>query len=518
MTRETTDLDEVLKDFGSGQYRVGFAGPKMALSNKFYTHVLDNPEFQCSIAAVIVDKAHNISEWVIADIQDKLGFGNDFKCILVSNEKLNVALSVCNLQHPRDTFSGLLFLFPCNDTSPEDFPQTLIYVNSCAEAEQIQDFLQKDCPEWIPHVVFEFYHQYIAEDHKAIIKKAIADGTLRAVSATDTLGMGMDFRGIKRVILWMEPCTFNLIIQRLGRCVCIFSELGEAIVFITKAALKHFLVKFDLESIENPEDAPNEEDPEWEDGEEGQVDVVEDVLLEDKDEDEDEDGDILMQASPEPEPTQCQGTKCRKVLTCIEAHGRWFLLWFLTTEKCPHIPWNKSMETIRSCPLHLVHLQAPGFSRKSLPEVFDAVQQELRVLREKFVTDLYGHSQFLITGKMILQDNIIAILAEHARSVVSVDTLKQQVYWHSDNQFRNNIFQVVTLVVVRFPDTVQMAKQLEDRECVLKALLQIKQRDLHEKLSLIHEACLGPVLAVQDGARQVCRAFLRLPQKNVYPD
>ena len=160
-------------------------------------------------------------------------------------------------------------------------------------------------------------------------------------------------------------------------------------------------------------------------------------------------------------------------------------------------------------------LQLPGRSRKSPPEVFEAVQQELQVLREKFVTDLYGHSQLLITGKMILQDDIIAVLAERARSIVSVNALKQRVYWHFANQFGNDIVQAVTLVMVRFPDTVQMAKQLKDRERALKALLQMKQRDLHEKLSLIHEACLGPVLAVQDGARQVCRAFLRLPRKNV---
>ncbi len=74
---------------------------------------------------------------VISEIQDKLGFGQDFQTISVSNNKPNVALSVRTLQHPRDTFADLLFLFPRSGTSANDFIQTLIYVNSCQEAERI---------------------------------------------------------------------------------------------------------------------------------------------------------------------------------------------------------------------------------------------------------------------------------------------------------------------------------------------------------------------------------------------
>lgn len=166
----------IIQDFGSAKYRVGFAGPEMALSPKFHQLVLENPDFQCSITAVVVDEAHNISEWgtedfrpefsrissllghlpagvpviaasatvppeVILDIQDKLGFGRDSECISVSNEKLNVALSVRTLQHPRNSFADLLFLFPSSGATAMDFIQTIIYVNSCQEAEQIQDFL-----------------------------------------------------------------------------------------------------------------------------------------------------------------------------------------------------------------------------------------------------------------------------------------------------------------------------------------------------------------------------------------
>lgn len=69
----------------------------------------------------------------------------------------------------------------------------------------------------------------------------------------------MDFRGVKRVILWMEPRTFNSLIQKIGRCVRIFSELGEAIVFITKAALKRFTIEFDIGSVEKGVDDEGDE-------------------------------------------------------------------------------------------------------------------------------------------------------------------------------------------------------------------------------------------------------------------
>ncbi|KAF8829544.1 hypothetical protein HHX47_DHR3000514 [Lentinula edodes] len=605
MTRETKDLDIVLKDFGSAKYRVGFAGPEMALSPKFHQLVLENPDFQCSITAVVVDEAHNISEWgtedfrpefsrissllgrlpagvpviaasatvppeVILDIQDKLGFGRDSECISVSNEKLNVALSVRTLQHPRDSFADLLFLFPSSGATAMDFIQTIIYVNSRQEAERIQDFLRQHSPEYISYVSFEFYHRYISEDRKAIIEEAIANGTLRGTAATDALGMasfGMDFRGIKRVILWIEPRTFNSLVQKIGRCVRIFSELGEAIVFITKASLKRFLIEFDLDSVDGVNDsdgAPAGEEPEWE--EPSYRDQTEEEEPRDDDEVEDEDeeegefiGDFLedhfedigkdaMNASDnlvEPIPTRRKVTKRKKVLTHIEARDRWFLLWFLTTEKCRRIPWNKFFGNCsklpspfpaplgsRCCdnceplqfPVEAIRLtdpdqlRLPGRAQKSSPEVAEAVRSQLLVLREKLVADIYGSDQYMVTGKMILPAEIINVLAKRARFVDSVEALKQCVYWHFAHEFGNDVVLVLTDVLANFPDSVQKTQELQQRERALRALLKMEKRDLKNQISSISESCFVAVKNEMDGTRQVCKPFLRLPRKNVYPD
>ncbi|KAJ3924685.1 MAG: P-loop containing nucleoside triphosphate hydrolase protein [Lentinula lateritia] len=223
MTSVTKDLDKVLKDFGNNQYCVGFVGPEMAASSHFHKLVVESSPFQCNIIAVDVDEGHEISEWgtddfrpeysrlsqllaklpsgvpvltasatlppeIIQDIKSKLGLGDKCERISVSNEKPNVALSIRIIQHPLDSFADLAALFPIDLTGPEDFAQTIIYVNSRHDAELIQDFFRKNCPDCIPKESFEFFHRYIAESDKIAVQEGLANGRLRCVIATDALG------------------------------------------------------------------------------------------------------------------------------------------------------------------------------------------------------------------------------------------------------------------------------------------------------------------------------------------
>ncbi|KAF9064358.1 P-loop containing nucleoside triphosphate hydrolase protein [Rhodocollybia butyracea] len=185
---------------------------------------------------------------VSTPFHEKVGLPLDSARIAVSNAKYNITLSVRILQHPNSTYADLFTLFP---TEPDtEFPQTLIYVNHCKEAEEIQDFFRRHCPLQMPADSIEFYHRFLTDKRKTEIAEGLRSGHLRCVIATDALGMGMDFLGIKCVILWHEPLTFLSLVQKIGRGVRQLSDLGEAILFLTKASYTKHLTALESERDE----------------------------------------------------------------------------------------------------------------------------------------------------------------------------------------------------------------------------------------------------------------------------
>lgn len=122
---------------------------------------------------------------VIRDALFKVGAPQDTVRVSVSNAKLNVVLSVRIMQHPQLTYADLLSLFHME----ADGGQTIIYVNSRTEAEQIQDFLCKHRPSHMPAEAFKFYHRNIGPRRKQYIQEGLWTGQIRCVIATDALGM-----------------------------------------------------------------------------------------------------------------------------------------------------------------------------------------------------------------------------------------------------------------------------------------------------------------------------------------
>lgn len=186
----------------------------------------------------------------------------------------------------------------------------------------------------------------------------------------------MDFRRIKRVFFWMPPRTFNSLIQKLGRCVRDFTELGEAVLLITRAAFSKFAVEFDADSCEMDEGDLNldvDDEPEWEErtyempeddndsegdsiAEDGTMGMGEPQTI-DVDMSEGTEGTDSKPATPESEtlpsaegpPSKRRKVKRKKVLTRIEARDRWYLLWFILTTKCRRIPWNRFYNNANKC-------------------------------------------------------------------------------------------------------------------------------------------------------------------------
>ncbi|KAE9403723.1 P-loop containing nucleoside triphosphate hydrolase protein [Gymnopus androsaceus JB14] len=204
-----------------------FVSPEMALSTLFHEKVLKNKMFRENLVELVVDEAHSTSEWgedfrpeyaelgkllarilsglpvllasatmpedVIHDTLFKVGLPQRSTHVAVSNAKCNVTLLVRILQHPSTTYADLLTLFPTNSNA--EFPQTLVYVNSRTEAEEIQDFLCRHCLLHMSPNSIEFYHQNISDKRKREIQDGLRSGCLRCVIATDALGIVHPFFG-----------------------------------------------------------------------------------------------------------------------------------------------------------------------------------------------------------------------------------------------------------------------------------------------------------------------------------
>ncbi|THU86498.1 P-loop containing nucleoside triphosphate hydrolase protein, partial [Dendrothele bispora CBS 962.96] len=459
-----------------------FLSPEKALSSEFHEKVLKNFVFKDSCIAVVIDEAHCIIEWgpdfrehyddlgklrarlpssipvlvasatmpneVRLSIQYKLGLGRDCAHVAVSNAKPNVALSVRIMQHPQNTYADLMFLFLPDLRDATNFPQTLIYTNERQVAEEIQDFLRDHCPPTtgIPPDKFEFYHRSIDEGRKKIVQDGIRSGFYRCVSATDALGMGMDFRGIKRVILWTEPRSFLSFVQKAGRCTRDFTELGEVILFITKKSYARHLVESELN--EELDDGANDGDEMSAPDDEHDFPAMDRIAAIDIEEEQDEE----VIGSPQIEIQQSRRGRKKAATSAIEAKDRRFFSCFIATNQCRRIPWNeffgnesKSEQIyvfIFLCNLFfLVSLfPAPLGARccdNCNPDLFpaefitvksihptcagrglgapteqlkNAIEKALRSWRSHIISQDYPNQQ-IITGRQILADDVIERIA-----------------------------------------------------------------------------------------------------------
>ncbi|KAJ7638097.1 hypothetical protein B0H17DRAFT_1216883 [Mycena rosella] len=477
ITANSKNPDQLFKDVGENKYRIVLVSPEMATSTKFHETVLSNKAFANNIICLDIDEGHCISEWdnddfrpefsnlrvllarlpsglpvvigsatmprdVMLDILAKLRLHNDCACVFVSNAKMNVVLSVRILQHSQDTFADLITLFP-------------------QDPAKIQDFLRRNTPEEIGDKSFEFYHRFIAEDQKLSIQNRIEDGTLRAVPTRDALGMGMDFKGI----MWGDVA-------------------------------------------EDEEDEESSEQPALvEDGEQ----MDREAAVEPNDESE-------MQLAPK--------RKSRKAMSVLEARDRRYLLEYMVTKGCRHIPWNKffgndskfppNNRCCDSCtpdrfPVETVSIT--GVSnlksgrrrhKKASEDVVQAVTDMLVILREAIIQQ-HWPNQYIIRGRIVMSDDIIAALAARAREITTVtEALQQTVRWIWTPRFGAEVVAAIQTCLLDYPDVELQERKERERERNFAALQAMAQKDLRNKLALVFDV-------------KICQIFLALPRKTTWP-
>ncbi|KAJ7177837.1 P-loop containing nucleoside triphosphate hydrolase protein [Mycena filopes] len=560
ITGTSPDLEQLLTDLGQNKYRVGLVGPEMALSTQFHQKVLNQEKFTRNIICLVIDELHCIWEWgnddfrpeyrqivqlaarlptglpilgasatapyhVLNDILGNLGLPQDCARVQVSNEKLNVSLSVRILQHEPDSFADLLLLFDDETNGPEDFLQSLLYANGRQVVEKIQDFLRDHAPDSIdPKKAFEFYHRDIDEERKKNIQERINSGELRGTSATDALGLGMDFQTIMRVILWMRPRSFLSLVQKIGRCVRNRALRGEAILYITKAMYTRCCVELELMETERQEAASSDEEDDTEE-------------LFDR-----EEALALQDASEEEE----------------DAPARYYLE-YITTTKCRRIPWDKYFGN-----KHKKHLNFPvpegpccdncepdafkiqrivllgeqklktGRKGTSSAELEAAVRKKVEEVREEIVATNFPNQHFL-TGNVIISDDILDVLAKRARLITSVDALLQQTRWIHAEKYGVQLVNAICLVVAEFPDHVGEARETQAAERTQRILDAAAFKELRARLVIVFNGCYEAVyseMELDESAepstsrkrkkvakpRRRCQLFLKLPRRDAWAD
>ncbi|KAF7360458.1 p-loop containing nucleoside triphosphate hydrolase protein [Mycena venus] len=544
ITSNSKNPEQLLQDVGDNKYRIVLLSPEMAITSKFHELVLSNKSFSDNIICQVVDEGHCITEWgnddfrpefsklhlllgrlpsglplivgsatmprdVIDDIVKKLRLRADCVRVSVSNAKPNIALSVRILQHPQDTFADLMTFFPRNFRVPEDFPQTLFYVDGRIEVEKIQDFLRHNCPEHVNNKIFEFYHRHISEKQKKIIQDRIENGTLRGVATTDALGMGMDFQRIMRVILWMLPRSFLSLVQKIGRCVRLADLLGEAVLYITSSAFMRYEIELEILKGDIADDADDEDAPE------PPLDLVEGEQM---------DRDAAVDADDEANPKAAPKRKSKKAMSAMEARDRRFLLEYVVTTDCRRIPWNKFFGNdsklalpypappgARCCdnctpdlfPVETIRLVGgstlkPGRRRQgkaSDEELISAVKETLRTTRNDIARREFPN-QYIITA----------------------------VRWHWAPRFGAEVVAVIQDLLLQHPDLEAEAREAERRDRAFLELQVLAEKDLRKKLVVIFDACHEAILnqtrpASKAGkpAEKICQIFMALPRKTAWP-
>ncbi|KAJ7854005.1 hypothetical protein B0H13DRAFT_1903818, partial [Mycena leptocephala] len=340
------------------------------------------------------------------------------------------------------------------------------------DVEKTQDFLRDNGPDNIDaKKAFEFHHRDIDNERKIDIQRRIENGELRGVPATDALGLGMDFRTIMRVFLWMKPRTFLSLIQKIGHCVRDPNRRGEAVLFITKAMYTQCCAELEILHAEHEaaqEDAALELQDESDDEEEGPAVTVKRrrrgkgkqkplsaMELRDK--------QYFWNTLPPINAAALCGINSLgiRINTLIDIFTEHLAYPVLAGPCCDNCnPEVFEVETIAL--VGGIQLKA---RRKvtSSPELEDAMRKKLNEVCEQIMASDYPNQHFL-TGTVILADNVVDALAKRARLVTSVDTLLQQTRWIHASRYGDRVVQAIQETVAKFPDLAKLTRETQAAE------------------------------------------------------
>jgi ATP-dependent Lhr-like helicase len=104
---------------------------------------------------------------------------------------------------------------------------TIVFVNTRAQAELIFQALWKINDETLPIAI---HHGSLELESRKKVERAMADGVLRAVVATSSLDLGIDWGGVDQVLQVGAPKGVSRLLQRVGRANHRMEEASRAVL------------------------------------------------------------------------------------------------------------------------------------------------------------------------------------------------------------------------------------------------------------------------------------------------
>ncbi|WP_408873417.1 ligase-associated DNA damage response DEXH box helicase [Gluconobacter roseus] len=104
---------------------------------------------------------------------------------------------------------------------------TIVFVNSRAQAELLFQALWKDNTENLP---IGLHHGSLDTTRRAKVEEAMAQGALRAVVATSSLDLGLDWGAVDQIIQVGAPKQISRLTQRIGRANHRMDEPSRALL------------------------------------------------------------------------------------------------------------------------------------------------------------------------------------------------------------------------------------------------------------------------------------------------
>ena len=104
---------------------------------------------------------------------------------------------------------------------------TIVFVNTRAQAELMFQELWKLNADTLPIAI---HHGSLEPEQRQKVERAMADGKLRAVVATSSLDLGIDWGGVDQVLQVGAPKGVSRLLQRVGRANHRMDEASRAIL------------------------------------------------------------------------------------------------------------------------------------------------------------------------------------------------------------------------------------------------------------------------------------------------